>query len=129
MPPRTWFNLLTTSLPFITIVENPFPRDLRRDPPDWDPGHDHFFSVNVFDELFQLMDEINSRASRIDCPILLILSPSDKVVDSAAAESFLERTSASPGELIMAENSGHVILMDQEWMEVCEWIERFVRAQ
>jgi carboxylesterase len=129
MPPRTWFNVLTTSLPFITIVENPFPRDLRREPPDWDPGHDLFFSVNVFDELFQLMDEINTNASRIECPLMLILSPSDKVVSSEAAKSFLERSSASPTEVIMAENSGHVIPMDQEWVEVCNWIERFIRAR
>jgi esterase/lipase len=126
MPPRTWFNLLTTSLPFMTIVENPFPRDLRRAPPAWDPGHDHFFSINVFDELFQLMDEVNAGALRIGCPLLLILSPSDKVVNPAAAKAFLERTSANPAEVIMAENSGHVIPMDQEWVEVCEWIEEFV---
>jgi carboxylesterase len=126
MPPRTWFNLLTTSLPFITIVENPFPRDLRREPPAWDPGHDRFFSVNVFDELFQLMDEVRAGARRITCPFLLILSPSDAVVDPAAARSFLEETSADPAEIIMAENSGHVIQMDQQWLEVCDWIEEFV---
>lgn len=126
--PRTWFDILTTSLPFITIVENPFPRDLHREPPEWDPGHDHFFSINVFDELFKLMDEVRAGAQRITCPLLLILSPSDAVVDPDAARSFLAETSADPAEIIMAENSGHVIQMDQQWMEVCDWIETFVET-
>jgi carboxylesterase len=124
--PKTWFDVLTTSLPFITIVENPFPRDLHREPPEWDPGHDHFFSVNVFDELFKLMDEVRAGARRISCPLLLILSPSDAVVDPDAARSFLAETSAIPAEIIMAENSGHVIQMDQQWIEVCDWIESFI---
>lgn len=129
LPPRTWFNFLTTSLPFITIVENPFPRDLHRTPPDWDPGHDRFFSVNVFDELFELMDEVRSGAPEISCPVLLILSPPDAVVDPTAATAFLDRTSADPAEIIMARKSGHVIPMDQEWTDVCYWIEDFVRSR
>ena len=126
LPARTWFNILTRTMPWLEVVENPFPPTTNRVIEGPVRPHDAFFPVGIYRELFNLIDDIQQNAENISLPILLILSPTDPVVKSKSAKKFLSRTSSKRLEVKMAKASGHLIPMDNDWKQVVDWIESFI---
>lgn len=128
LPPELWFRLLRPALGLVGLLENPFPDDLRADPPPDRPASDRFFGVNLYDELLALARENDRRAGAIAADLLMVLSPDDRVADPRAASELFARAGSRRKILLRTTRSAHMIPIDHDWVEVADAIARFVRG-
>lgn len=125
---RAWHEFATHVLVFTDTLSSPFTIDTR-DPniTDW-PGRTPFTPVAVVDELYGLMDRNRTRAMDFRTPVLMVLSRTDRVVDTPSCEAYYNALGAEQKSLLMLEESGHAIPVDQEWMRVVDSIDEFAAA-
>jgi esterase/lipase len=57
-----------------------------------------------------------------------VVSPTDRVVDGAAARRFFASAGSARKELVVASDAGHVIPLDSGWERAAEAAERFIRS-
>jgi len=126
LPPKIWFSLARICLPFITIVENKLPLDaFDRNIAESHP-RDIFIPMRIYDELFKLIDSINSTPQRIELPILLIVAANDQVVNPNAAKKWIKKH-ATQSNIIELPHSGHLIPLDTQWMNATLETVRFIK--
>ncbi len=127
LPPRTWFNIGERALRFTRVLENVYPVDLR------EPGAaeclkgNRFVHFNIYRQTFRAVDGVWACARRLQGPLLMVVSRSDRVVSSRSSEAFFRNCSASPKQLVWADRAGHVIPVDHGWQEVGDRIAWFIR--
>ncbi|WP_322509230.1 alpha/beta hydrolase [Anaerolinea sp.] len=87
------------------------------------------YSVNPLkgvQQLFHFQKEVERRLPEIVQPILVLMGRYDTTVHPEVGRFILERVSSPCKSLVWFENSGHVILIDQEVDTAAERIERFI---
>lgn len=117
---RTWFEVGRRVLPDSFIVESVFNEQASnaaaRPPSQRDP----FNPGNIFTELFALMDEREARPLNLPCPITLVVTEQDRVIDAESALDAFERFQA-PEKVLRRENkAGHALPLDLETLAETE---------
>ena len=125
----TWFRAGRSLLRRVELLENFFPDDLLHAPPPGLPESDRFFPVALYAQLFALVGHVAPRAERISVPLLMIVSPRDRVADPAAAAAFFARAGSARKLLLRAERSAHLLPLDHDWRAIADAIGRFARGK
>jgi len=124
---RQWYKLGSHLLPDGMIVESLFPDHAVRTTPRPRTLRDPFVSVNVFHELYSIIQLIEQQEAATPCPVRLVLPETDRVVDSETALAWFERLQAPAKELHTEENSGHVLPLELDPVvesdRILEWIQ------
>lgn len=124
--PRTWFEMLNPLRNFTWIVQNAFDIDVH-DPAAGDyPYRDSFVPISIYDDLYALLDEVDSRAGELTMPLLMFVAVDDKVVDADASRAFFEEAGSEPKERVERTDAGHVLPLDQGWEEMVTRTDAFI---
>ncbi|MBC8258736.1 MAG: alpha/beta fold hydrolase [SAR324 cluster bacterium] len=78
-------------------------------------------------QLLRLQWETKPRLSRIYQPVLIIQANLDQTVDLKSGEIILQRIQSAVRESHWMEQSGHVVILDQEFEEVADISLKFIR--
>jgi carboxylesterase len=122
---RAWHKLGDATLFFTRVTETPFPNDAH------DPAEQNYSSRTkycprqVFNELFELIDENRDRAKEFRTPLLMILSKDDQVIDWEAAYAFYKQTGSEEKRALFMKDAGHAIPVDYGWERVADEIAAF----
>lgn len=127
LPPRQWFRLLDRLLIFTDTVESRLPADLRDPAARAAYRTDKFIHRDNYRALFDAIDAIRPRAADWRGPLLMVVSPSDQIVDSSASTFFFAATNAAPAKLQEQYSAGHVLPLDAGHGQVAAKIIRFLR--
>ena len=76
--------------------------------------HYRWHPLDALFELTLLMSETVAIANRIDTPCLVVHGEMDRTMDFRATERFYADISSNQKELLLLEESGHYVLLDQE---------------
>ena len=121
-----WHRFSCWTLPFSRVAYSPFSLDVN-DPAEKDrPDRNRFSPRSVVEYTFQLIAENRGRASQLELPLLMLVAPEDKIIDTAAIEAFYEQWGSTDKRLVRLENSGHMIPVDKDWEQVQREILKFV---
>lgn len=119
---RSWHEVSQRLLLFTSVLQTPFPMDCHAEGRTDHPGRMPFSSAKIADALFGLMDDNLRRANELETPLTMIVCQGDPIVDSLAAENYFSQIAAKDKELIVLEDSGHEVPLDNEWPRVVEAI-------
>ena len=126
LPTRFWHEFSKYALPSTKITYSPFKMDAK-DPAEQERELRNRFSPrSVVDETFKLIDANRGRAGEIQCPTLVFNAVNDKVVDPNAIESFYEQCGSEAKGITRLSESGHMVPVDVEWMDVVEQTDKFL---
>jgi alpha-beta hydrolase superfamily lysophospholipase len=125
---RFWHEFAKRTLLFTQIVLSPFEYDVHD--PDVLPTipRKQFTPRAVVDQTFALIDQNRGNASRIEIPLLMLVSPTDQVISTPAAEAYFEEWGSSLKFLQTQHDSGHLIPLDYGWRDAVSAIVRFAGA-
>jgi carboxylesterase len=84
--------------------------------------------TSAMDESVKLISEAKDLLTAVKCPVLIMHSKNDSVVDLAGARYLCERLGSSDKQLVVVERSGHVMTLDSDWEMVAETTHRFITA-
>lgn len=126
---RTWHEISQRLFWFTDTMQSPYPLNCQMPSKTDHPGRTPFTPAVVVDELFQLMDRNGPRAAEWQVPVTMILSSADPVVNTPVAKAYFEAMPVDDKSLVLLENSGHAIPLDQEWELVVEAIVRQAAKQ
>ena len=127
LPPRRWFSLLDRLLLFTDTIESRLPKDLHDPEARAAYRTDKYIHRDLYRALFDATDAIRPRAADWRGPLLMVVSPSDEIVDTAATRFFFAATNAAPAKLQEQHAAGHVLPLDYGHGKLAEKIIRFVR--
>ncbi|TWT86937.1 Alpha/beta hydrolase family protein [Pseudobythopirellula maris] len=125
---RFWHEFSKRAFLFTDTLRSPYDMDCHDESRLGWPGRTPFSPIAVVDSLYGLMDRNAPRAELFRTPLLMVLSKSDIIVDTAAAAAYYERIPSETKELLVLENSGHAIPLDYQWREVMEAIAGFAES-
>ena len=83
-------------------------------------------STSAMHEVLKLRRETIRVLPSVTCPILLIHSKKDSVVNASGARHVYDRVGSEDRQLLLLERSGHVLSLDSEWPVVAARIHRFI---
>lgn len=129
LTPRAWFRVGNRILLWTTMLENRFPLVTHDPEAAAYPYRDAFIPMNVFRDLFRLVDEVNGRAAEVTVPVWMALAHDDIIIDSDAATRFFKDLGAEQKELLHLDASGHAIPIDTQGPRVAKEAAAFIRAQ
>jgi len=125
---RHWFELLNKTLLFSDIVESHLPPDLHDPEARARYTTDQFIHRDIYTSLFDTLDAIAPCAADWHGPLLMILSPTDQIVDpGASTRFFFAATNAHPARLVEHHSGGHVLPLDTGHAKIAKRIIRFIR--
>lgn len=125
-PTQTWHTLGSCLLLFTWVTESPFGLDARGVTDEEYPWRTPFAPRSLFDETFALIDENRDRARDITDPLLMVLAEEDQVIDVPAAKRFFQDVRSEHKKLLLLENSGHAVTIDNDWRLVAKEIAEFL---
>ncbi len=126
---RFWHEFARRTLFFTQIVQSPFTYDINDPQARQEIPQQPFMPRSIADETFKLIDANRGRASELDYPLLMILARHDKIIDTAAAQSFFDAWGCSDKQLVFQAKSAHMIPLDFGWQELPGRIADFVERQ
>lgn len=131
LTPATWHAIANRLLLFTRFTESPFALDAKKITARDYPYRTPFAPRAAVDQTFRLLRANRGRAKEFKRPLLMFVSPEDRVIDSAAAERFFRETAtaANKKRLIRLSNTGHAMLIDHVWPEIVTQLDRFLREQ
>ncbi len=110
---RQWFAILSRALLFSKIVESRLPADLHDPTVRAQYRTDRFIHRDIYRALFATIHAIVHRATDWHGPLLMVVSPSDQIVDTDSSTHFFSSaTNASPAKLVEHPSGGHVLPLD-----------------
>ena len=124
-----WFEVSKRILNFSTKLESIFKVDMRDQSMADQLYRDTFVPRNIYQALFDLMAELKGRAGEMNVPTLMILAKEDLIIDTPAAERFFKRIASEYRKLVMVEDSGHVIPLDNDWEATVDLIDNFIQGR
>jgi alpha-beta hydrolase superfamily lysophospholipase len=127
LPPEIWYKIARPCMFFTRVIENPIPVDIHDQASKQYVLSDRFIPRIVYDELFRLLNNIRGAEDKINIPMLMILAHDDVVIDNRAARDFYEHVSVPYKELVILNNTGHVIPLDYNWHDAADKISKFIR--
>ena len=123
---RFWHEFANRTLLFTRIVLSPFAYDVLD--PDVIPTipQKQFTPRTIVDQTFAMIDQNRGQASRIDVPLLMIVSATDQVIDTPAAEAYFKAWGTRVKTLHVQSQAGHMIPLDYGWQNAVSAIVQFV---
>lgn len=128
LPTRTWHEFARRTLLFTRIVLSPFPYDMRDPVAAASIPQKQFTPRGIVDQTFALIDANRGAAATFTTPLLMILSPTDQVIDSASAERYFAAWGSTHKQLVWQPESGHMIPLDYGWENAAAAIAEFART-
>ena len=126
---RQWFWILSRALLFSNIIESRLAADLHDPTVRAQYRTDRFIHRDIYRALFSTIDAIANRAADWHGPLLMVVSPTDQIVDTAASTRFFfAATNASPAKLSEHHSGGHVLPLDAGHELIAAKMVRFIRA-
>jgi carboxylesterase len=126
-PTRFWHEFSKRALLSTRIVLSPFEYDVH------DPAvlgtipPKQFTPRAVVDQTFDLIDRNRGQASRIQVPLLMLLSPSDQVISTPAAQAYFDNWGTADKVLQLQPDAGHMIPLDFGWRDAATAIAEFAK--
>jgi alpha-beta hydrolase superfamily lysophospholipase len=112
-------------LVFSRLTESPFQFDAQCPEAEHFQWMSRFAYLSTYAELFALFDGAAESAPDFQLPTLMAISKFDRVVDSPAAERFFHAVPAAPKRLLVKEDAGHALPIEQGWRELTDEITEF----
>jgi carboxylesterase len=109
-------------------VLSPFPYDVRDPTAIKTIPQLQFTPRTIVDQTFAMIDKNRGQASRFSFPLLMMVAPTDHVIDSRAAEAYFEAWGTSDKKLVKLDRSGHMIPLDYDWEMAATAIAEFAGA-
>jgi carboxylesterase len=125
LPARTWYKLGKKLLLFTNIIENPFSVNAHSAEAQAYDMYSRFYPRELYDEIFEITDDIAGGAGELTLPMLMVLARNDDIVDSEAARAYYEESYSRRKKLLWMEDAGHMIPIDTGWEEVAAAIAEF----
>jgi carboxylesterase len=125
LPARAWYRLGKKLMIFTRIMENPFTIDSHSADARAYDMYSRFFPSNVYDEIFEITDNIEERAGELKVPMLMVISRNDDIIDSEVAHAYYEESSSRRKRLLWMEEALHMIPIDTGWQDVALAISEF----
>ena len=123
---RFWHEFSNRTLWFTSIVLSPFDYDVHDPEVIRTIPQKQFTPRAIVDQTFALIDQNRGQASQMDVPLLMILSPSDQVIDTPAAEAYFNDWGTEKKTLLLQTRAGHLIPLDYGWQDAVSAIVQFV---
>ena len=127
LSPRQWFHLLDRMLIFSDTVESRLPADLHDPAARATYRTDKFIHRDIYRALFNTIDAVRLRAADWRGPLLMVVSPSDQIVDTVVTKFFFSATNAAPAKLVEHYSGGHVLPLDTGYPQIAAKIVRFIQ--
>jgi carboxylesterase len=89
-----------------------------------DIGYAHF-PVRLFCEIRHLFDRCIRRLTNVSCPVLLVQARNDDITGPENSQFIYRHVGSKVKEIVMLENSYHVVTMDLEREKVADSMARF----
>lgn len=109
---RGWFNIGKVLLPDSFIVESIFDEQAAEGTARPKSERDPFNPKNIFEQMFALMDERSEKPLKISCPILVVVTEQDKVINTPVALTWLDNLTAPAKTLRQEPQAGHAMPID-----------------
>jgi esterase/lipase len=122
---RAWHTLGDATLLFTRATETPFANDAHDPAEQTYSSRTRYAPRQVFNELFELIDENRPRAKEFRTPMLMVLTKDDQVINWEAAREFYKATSSKEKRLVYMTDAGHAIPVDYGWQELADMIAEF----
>jgi carboxylesterase len=87
-----------------------------------------FFPITLLYELHLLVKDLSKRLAEVRIPVQLIQAKEDDVTSVKNSQFIYERVGSSKKEMVLLDNSYHMITADQERDKVAEKMEKFFRG-
>jgi alpha-beta hydrolase superfamily lysophospholipase len=124
---RAWHRFGSLMM-FTRVLATPFKNDAQ-DPAAQDPnGRTLFTPRSVVSQTFELADMNRNRSSELKLPVLLVVSPTDHVIDSEAAVRYFEDRRGTRTEVFWLATANHAIPYDYGWETVVARACGFLRS-
>lgn len=125
--PDTWFRVARVALCLSPVFESCFSADaVAVDDPSFSYPRDRFIPFCVYGGLFELVRSNRSRATELERPVYAVLSERDSVVDTPAALRWLETCHATPKQVRVFGDTGHVLPLETNWRETTDELADFI---
>ena len=129
LPPAVWFRLANFVFFFSRTFESCFaPNVAAADDPCFAVTRDRFIPFLVYRNLFALIDTLAPRAPELRVPIFAALVADDRVVDTPAAQRWLDRVTA-PRTVRILSDVAHDLPLECGWQKITDEIAGFIGAQ
>ncbi len=125
---RFWHEFSNRTLLSTRIVLSPFPYDMHDLVAVKTIPQTQFTPRPIVDQTFSMIDQNRGLAPRFQVPLLMILSPSDQVIDSSAAEEYFKAWGTPEKRLVWQERAAHMIPLDYDWELAAAAIAEFAQA-
>jgi carboxylesterase len=86
------------------------------------------YPVAATHQVLRLRGQVKQRLRRVTCPALVVASRNDRSLHPHSAQYTYDRLGTCQKQLVLLDNSGHVITLDSEWRRVADETICFIRA-
>jgi len=118
LSPDEWFRVGQEVVVHSRMTESLFPIDAHDERLRKANERDLFTSLNIYVELFALLEELNGLGSHPEIPVLMVLSARDEIVDLHAAREWFGTLTGAAHRLIVVEPAGHLLPLDTGWEDL-----------
>lgn len=84
------------------------------------------FPTYAAHEVIRLAGQVRRSLPAVTCPALIIYSPADEAIHPTSAEFTYEHLGSVAREVVILQDSGHVVTLDNEWERVAAETYRFL---
>lgn len=129
LPPAVWFRLANTVFCLSRTFESCFaPTSVAADDPGFTTSRDCFIPFLTYRNAFALIDALAPRAATLRVPIFAALATDDRVVDTPAAQQWLQAVTAPKTVRILPDVS-HELPLQIGWQTLTDEIAAFIARQ
>jgi len=126
LPPSAWFGLARTVFFFSRTFESCFaPDTAAADDPGFHDTRDRFIPFATYRNLFALIEELAPRAADLRVPVFAALAAEDRVVDTAAAQRWLDGVPA-PTSIRVLPGVAHELPLECGWQQLTDDFSAFI---
>jgi carboxylesterase len=126
LPPHVWFRLANASFPFSKTFESCFKVNVvAADDINFTYIRDRFIPFATYRNLFALIAELRPRAAELRVPVLALLATEDRVVDTPAAQKWLDGVT-SPKLVRLLPEVAHELPLEAGWEKLTDEIAEFI---
>lgn len=126
LPPAIWFRLADVVFFLSRTFESCFaPNTIAADAPAFATSRDRFIPFITYRNVFALIDVLAPRAAELRVPIFAALAAEDRVVDTFAAQQWLEVVTA-PKVVRVLPDVAHELPLETGWQQLTDEIASFI---
>jgi esterase/lipase len=127
LPTRFWHEFGRWTLLFTRIVESPFAYDLNDPAALRQVPQQPYMPRAIVDQTYAMIDANRGRAAELKQPLLMVLAPDDRIVDTPTAKAYFQAWGSPDKQLVIQEGAAHMIPLDFGWESLVPRISEFAR--